>query len=864
MKIVVSLAFIILSVLSFSDATVAQKSKGASAQLAANISKGTRFESVSALSDGRSTWLTWQMAAEVGNIGFNVYRVNQLGSVELLTPARIVSGAAMRAREIPQYGESYFFYDQNGDGTSTYYVETIGLDGKRIASQHIFPQFVPNLSSATGLSEEQMVSTTYRPTKLENEVPSFTKDITVEMEEFEQIADPITHRMVISQPGVVRIGVKGEGIYRVTQAQLASAGFNVGSDPTNWQLYVEGVEQAIIVGPAGSYIDFYGKGSDTSETDIRMYYLMNGSSLGKRMTGQVAHPNTSTVITRSYSQTFQKKERTSFVEDIFNGEAENYFGRGITSNPNAAPMTFNLSGVDFSSPNTNMELRFQGYSAGAHSIEVILNGELLAPANGIDAESFVATYSIPTSFLREGSNSIKFRAIGPAGDFVFFDTMRLTFNRMFVAQNNRLSFFTQNYRAATLDGFSSANIRVFDITRDGNPVLMSNLTFQQNGVTFGTTIPAARGRSFFAVEDSGILAADSVTPNNPELVGIPTNGANLIIIAYKDFMTQAETWANYRRGQGFTVKVIEVSELYDEFNYGAFGSGAVKNFLQYAFQNWQVQPQYVLLVGDASWDPRNYEGTGFWDLVPAKMVQTRYSETASDDALADFDNNGLAEMAIGRIPARTTSEIDTMYTKMLNWESALTPTSMNRGALFAYDFNDGYPFSTMSQNLRNQLPGSVPATFVFRGETGANTNLINAMNLGQYVVNYSGHGTAGSWGGSPVFFNSSSVPTTADHSPSVYTMLTCLNGYYHWLYFNSISEVLLKTPNKGAVIAWGSSGLTLPDVQEQMATRFYLKLGEGSIPRMGDLVRDAKSILSGGSDVRYSWALLGDPMLKVR
>jgi hypothetical protein len=99
MKIVVSLAFIIFSVFSFSDAAVAQKSKGSSFQLAANISKGTRFESISAITDGSSTWLTWQMAAEAGNIGFNVYRVNQLGSAELLTPARIVSGAAMRARE---------------------------------------------------------------------------------------------------------------------------------------------------------------------------------------------------------------------------------------------------------------------------------------------------------------------------------------------------------------------------------------------------------------------------------------------------------------------------------------------------------------------------------------------------------------------------------------------------------------------------------------------------------------------------------------------------------------------------------------------------------------------------------------------
>jgi hypothetical protein len=404
------------------------------------------------------------------------------------------------------------------------------------------------------------------------------------------------------------------------------------------------------------------------------------------------------------------------------------------------------------------------------------------------------------------------------------------------------------------------------MTRDGNPVLLTNLSFSQNGATFGTNMPAARGRSFYAVEDSAILAPNSVTANNPELLGVPTNGANLVIISYKDFMPQAEAWAEYRRSQipGFTVKVVEVSDIFDEFNYGGLSSDSIKSFLQYAYQNWQTPPQYVLLIGDASWDSRNYENQGFFNFVPPKIVTTVYTETASDEALADFDGDGLTEMAIGRVPARTVADVTTVFTKTVNWEASLSPASLDRGALFAYDFNNGYIFDVMSNNLRNQLPASMPSTFVFRGEVDANTNLINAMNTGKYIVNYAGHGTAGSWGGNPVFFNVFSVPTTSDHNPAIYTMLTCLNGYFHWLYFPSIAEVLLNSPNKGAAVAWASSGLTLPNIQEVMATRFYLKLGEGSIPRMGDLVRDAKSVVPGGSDVRFSWALLGDPMLKVR
>jgi hypothetical protein len=143
------------------------------------------------------------------------------------------------------------------------------------------------------------------------------------------------------------------------------------------------------------------------------------------------------------------------------------------------------------------------------------------------------------------------------------------------------------------------------------------------------------------------------------------------------------------------------------------------------------------------------------------------------------------------------------------------------------------------------------------------------MNAGKYIVNYSGHGTTGSWGGSPVFFNIFSVPALADNqnSPAVYTMLTCLNGGYHYLGNESFAEVLTKSNNRGAVAAWASTGKTLPNIQERMAMRFYLKVGEGTIPRLGDLIKDAKSVLTlqdGGADVRRSWSLIGDPMLKVR
>jgi hypothetical protein len=821
----------------------------------------TEFGDIGAYTDGSGVYIAWYMRAEVGNIGFNIYRIGKDG-FELLNPAKLVAGSAMNAREVPTYGMTYNYFDRAGSGNEVYYVEAIGLNGTRTASQHLSPYHVSDLSVVSGKTSLELAASNDLTTgQSETSELGLTKELYLEREENQMLPDPVTHREVISQPGVARIGVKNTGIYRVMRAQLEAAGFNVNSNSANWQLYVEGVQQAMLIGPNADYIEFYGKGTDTRETDIRQYYLLNGASAGIRMATKVAAPAAGTVVTPNYYQTFNLEENTNYLDDIYNGEAENYFGRGFGASQTT--LNFNLSGVDMAGPSVHLSLRFQGYSPDDHVVEVTLNDQVLAPIDGDPGEVTIAgQYVLTPADLREGVNSIKFRAAGPS-DFIFFDEMNISFGRRFLAQQNKLSFYTQNYRKARLEGFSSANVRVFDLTHEGAPALVTNLTFQPNGPTFGVDMPAARGRVFYAVEDSAINAPFSVTANNPELVGVPTNGADLVIIAYKDFMTQAEAWANYRRGQNFTVKVIEVSELYDEFNYGALGSGAIKSFLQYAHTTWQNPPDYVLLIGDASVDSRNYENQGYWNMVPTPIVSAVFTEVASDDNLTDFNDDGLAEISVGRIASRTAVGITNAFNKTVQWETYANPHL--RGALFAYDRNDTfYNFAAISNNVMAQIPGEIPKTTVFRDEANANTNLLNAMNAGKWMVNYTGHGTTGSWGGNPVFFNIFSINSLPENptAPSVFTMLTCLNGAFHYLFNDSFAEVLTKANNKGAVAAWASSGLTIATTQETMGVRFYTKAGNGSIPRLGDLTRDAK--IDAGDDVRKSWILIGDPMLKVR
>lgn len=767
--------------------------------------------------------------------------------------------------------DKYSFFDPNGSPSSVYYVQSVATDGAVKASQMSSVEFVNDLEASVGRSADSLsreVEENKRRGNLTSSSLELPKTVAAEVAANRLSADSATHAWVVSQPGA-RIGIRGEGFYRVSKAQLQAAGFDVNGDSSLWQLYREGVEQAIIVGPNADYIDFYGKGVDTPEADMGMYYLVSGPTAGKRIQTRSARPPGASVSSPNYSQVFIQKQRTIYLSDVLNGDAENYWGSVIGPSGDTN-VNFSLSGVDFATADSSLEVKLQGYAFVAHVIQVTLNGNLLENLTGNSRSPMSKQYVIPTSHLREGANTISFRAIGAAGGFSLFDSIAVGFGRKFRSSQNRLKFYTSNYRQAKLEGFSSANVRVFDMTAEHSPVLWTNLTPFQDGPTFSVRMPADRGKQMYAVEDSGLQSAASVTANNPFTWKTNTHEANLVIISYKDWMTQAQNWANYRTGQGFNVKVVEVSEIFDEFSYGETKSLAIRDFLQYAENNWPTPPDYVLLLGDASFDARNYQNLGYHNYVPTHIVNTVFTETGSDDFLADFDGDGLAEMAVGRIPARTGQAITDALAKVTTFEAA-APTMQSRGITFAYDCFDAqnnYNFEQYSIDLRNQLPGGVTSTMIGRCDPAApdtpQTRLINSINSGEYLVNYSGHGTTGAWVNSSFFSNLNVPQLTNANNQAIFTMLTCLNAYFLHVSNKSLAETLLESTAGGAVAAWASTGETTPDVQNAMAARFFNRLGNGGLERLGPLVNDAKSVIPGGTDVRLSWALIGDPMLKVR
>jgi hypothetical protein len=267
------------------------------------------------------------------------------------------------------------------------------------------------------------------------------------------------------------------------------------------------------------------------------------------------------------------------------------------------------------------------------------------------------------------------------------------------------------------------------------------------------------------------------------------------------------------------------------------------------------------LAGDASYDPKNFLGFGDFDLLPTKLMDDSFMEASSDDWFVDFNNDGLAELAVGRLPVRTTVETDRMIAKIFNYEKSIAPDEM----LLVADSNDEYNFEAASSQLHPLVSNDVRVVDVNRGVLGdaaAHAAVLAAIRRGQRLVNYTGHGSVGLWRGNILSNADTAGMENAEHLP-VFLMMTCLNGYFDDPGTDCLAETLLKAPHGGAVAVWASGGQTLPQGQWQMNQELYRQIFSTPQMRLGDAARAAKQGSADG-DVRRTWILFGDPTMRLK
>jgi hypothetical protein len=676
-----------------------------------------------------------------------------------------------------------------------------------------------------------------------------------------------------SQPGI-KISIREQGWYRVTQPELIAAGLDPAVDPRRLRLYVDGEELAILVqgegdgrfNPADS-VEFYGTGQDTPFTDTRIYWLIEGTRPGKRV--KTKQSRSWIAGDSSFPHTVHLKERSIYFAALKNGDTDNFFGAVVSSE--GADHILNITNIDPSaSGDALLEVALQGGTNAGHRVKVFVNDSEVMEMKFEGMVRKVMSTALPQSLLRDGENLVSLVSQEGDVDVSAVDCIRLTYWHTHTAEQDALRFSSSSGREITINGFTTGDIRVADVTNPRRVREIAGGVVEAEGplytVRFGVT--GSGKRTLLAFTEGTIKSPESIGANEPSTWHLDGNSAGLVIITHQDFIDSLGPLKSLREMQGWSVAVIDVQDLYDEFSFGVKNPQALKDFLQRARASWQGPPRFVLLVGDASFDYRNYLGLGDFDFVPTKLIDTDYLETASDDWFVDFKNNGLPAIPIGRVPVRTAEEAALVISKIVAYENAPTGVWTQQAAMIAdkMEEEDTFDFQRACTDVEALLPGSIASQEIFRAEWDdetMHTQIVAGMNAGKLLVNYVGHGSVEFWRGG-VFDSDDTASLTNGARLPLFVAMTCLNGYFHDPFpTDSLAESLLRAEGGGAIAVWTSSGLTRPEGQALMNKRLISLLFDGTSRTLGEATMQAKTATT-DMDVRRTWILFGDPTTRLK
>ena len=819
----------------------------------------------------QGTVLRWNTGGELNNLGFNVYR-EQNGTRVRLNPTLVAGSALMMSGYLEKHaGRSYAWIDPAGTPTSSYWLEDLDLNGQRTLHGPVTVSVTAASSKAvSSLTMAQFASATAQVSSASHIVESRKQVVVPTPAQNSQQFDLAAH-------AAVKIMVDHEGWYRAAQPDLVAAGLDPSADPQNLRLFAEGIEQPILVTGAGvgaggfgadAAIEFYGTGMDTPFTGTRVYWLIAGDQPGLRIASFSELPSGRAYL-QQFSQTVELRQRTTYFAALINNKDSNFFGALVSMTP--ADQVINTPHVIAVKTAPRLEVVLQGVGNGVpHDVTVALNGGTVGQISFTGQDQGRLRVDLPIGQLLDGANTVTLTAQDGDSDISLVDHISITYPQAIAVDGAPLKFPARAGGGVQIGNFLETSVRIFDITDPTQPVQLANRMVSGGGGTYAAQVqvpftPSGR-HTLMALSASQVAKPTQYTGNQSSQWHSPQAGSDVVIVTHAAFADAIAPLADLRRTQGHTVSVVLTDDIYDEFSFGERSPQAIRDFLQTAIANWTTTPKYLLLAGDASVDPRNFLGFGDFDFVPTRIIPTEQLMTASDDWFSDFTGSGIPALATGRLPVRTIDDARAVVAKIVGYETGTDAGPWTGQALLIGDRNDTYDFSADTQKIASVLPHSIDTTQILVTDLDSGTaraQVRAALNAGQLLVNYVGHGSIEMWSGDNLLNDTSAAALTNVPRLPVVLTFDCLNGFFHDVYTTSLAEVLLLNKQGGAVAVVGSSALTDALPQSQLDRKLVQSLFQSGGATLGDALVQAKAAIK-AKDVRRTYLLFGDPLLRLK
>ena len=504
-----------------------------------------------------------------------------------------------------------------------------------------------------------------------------------------------------------------------------------------------------------------------------------------------------------------------------------------------------------------------------HHLLYHLNGQQIGEDSWDNKGFHQSALTIPAGLLKDGENTLTINAPGDTearAELAYVDWVELTYERMLDAENDTLAF-EGGAGSYQINGFGEDDIALWDVSKPDLPQQLTGfaVTRQERNHQVNFQDDAGSVVSYFS--GATPLTPASIEPA-PERLQSPSAGADYLVITHPDLQQALQPLIEHRQTQGLRTAVITTDQIYDRFSGGLPTPTALTDFLRWATETWPAPaPSFVLLAGDASYDPLDYTSGPYQNLVPTALRATQeMGETASDNALADIDGDGLPDLAIGRFPAQTPEQLSAMIAKTLAYEQDPPAGDWLKQALFVADNDDPF-FSSFNSAIVSGFPATYETEQLVIGNDGdVRSQLLAALNEGRRLVSYMGHGAVNIWAQEEVLTNADIANLEQEGRLPFVVVWACLSGYFHHPQTESLGETLLLSENSGAVAALVPTGQTFPNNQQILADALFNRY-LFQTPTIGEAFNASLHELNpqhpGERDIINTFVLLGDPALRL-
>lgn len=734
-----------------------------------------------------------------------------------------------------------------------------------------------------------------------------------------------------------RIETPEEGIYKIDRTFLQTLGVNVSSvDPRKLKIFGYGgyslpeevslsksgtpIENAIVVVgeqdgvfDAGDYILFYGRPiefweySSDEKKIIRFkqpyskknYYLLNiGTTNGKRASEKPslniinAYPQQSTLAFKSYdgdSTNIGKSGRDYLGDqlDVSSKYSSRIYINTLTGILPNNPINYRFRVVNISQPTISFSIEESGLQI--YNQNIFGKVKFLFGVEDLNKAAYNGTLS------QERSN-LKFSISSSGADAALaIDYFEIEYRKTLTAVSDNLIFFSKDTTASidyTLSAFSNSNIQCFDITDFANIKNIVNGNISGGQFRFQASEVKNNIKKYLAVNQSAFKTpVNGIKVTLPNLRGNIT-GSEMIVITHRNFKTQVERYVTYRANQSpnkLSAQVFYVDDIMNEFSGGVLDPTAIRDFIKYGFDNWQIKPWYVLLFGDGDYDYLNREKLNK-NFVPTYQTFESLNEIYSypmDDYYVRISGSDLKiDLTIGRLNVQTVQEAEVAVNKIIKYETGLERgvwrdkiTLVADDGPAASGEDDGAVHTYQSEFLADyKIPkyfdldkiylAAYPTVFTGSGrrKPAVNKAIVDAVNNGTLILNWVGHGNPGVWAHENVFEKITTIPQLKNQNYFFLTAATCDFGKYDDPSVQSSTEIMNNKADGGSIAAFTAARVVYSSANAEINESLYANLFStreinNQPVRIGKAYFLTKQSLFYDNDNKFH--LFGDPALRL-